>query len=74
MLEAVTLKEIEKVFSVTDAMGIHREAVVIPLEPGSPGRVRKLSNEKIEIIVDAHVPIDDWLKSLPDLIRQATGS
>ena len=73
MLESVTMNEIDKVFTVTDAMGIHREALVIPLGPGSPGRVRKLPNGKIEIIVDAQVPIDEWLKTLPDLIRAARG-
>ncbi len=73
MLEAVTMKEIEKIFAVTDAMGIHREALVIPLGPASPGRVRKLPSGKIEITVDAQAPLDEWLKGLPALIRQATG-
>lgn len=74
MLEAVTMKEIEKIFAVTDAMGIHRESLVIPLGPQSPGRVRKLPSGKIEITVDAQLPLDEWLKSLPALIRQATGA
>ena len=74
MLEAVTMKEIEKIFAVTDAMGIHREALVIPLGPASPGRVRKLPSGKIEITVDAQLPLDEWLKGLPALIRQATGA
>ena len=74
MLEAVTMKEIEKIFAVTDAMGIHREALVIPLGPQNPGRVRKLPSGKIEITVDAQVPIDEWLKGLPALIRQARGA
>ena len=74
MLEAVTMKEIEKIFAVTDAMGIHREALVIPLGPQSPGRVRKLPSGKIEITVDAQAPLDEWLKGLPALIRQATGA
>src|SRR5467141_1847368 len=37
MLQVVTLKEIEAIFSVTDAMGIHRESLVIPLAPGVSG-------------------------------------
>ena len=68
------MKEIEKIFTVTDAMGIHREALVIPLGPASPGRVRKLPSGKIEITVDARVPLDEWLEGLPALIRQATGA
>ena len=72
MLESVTLREIEKIFAVTDAMGIHRERLVIPLGPGLPGRVRTLPNGKIEIIVDAEIPIDEWVDDLPELIRRAT--
>ena len=68
MLEAVGMNEINKVFAVTDALGIHREKIVIPLGTG-PGRVRRLLNGKLEIVVDAETPIDEWLQGLPDLIR-----
>ncbi len=70
MLDAVGMNEITKIFAVTDALGIHRERVVIPLGTGK-GRVRKLLNGKLEIIVDAETPIDEWLESLPELIRAA---
>jgi hypothetical protein len=73
MLEAVGMAEINKIFAVIDAMGIHRESVVIPLGTGK-GRVRKLLNGKLEIIVDAEVPIDEWLETLPDLIKAAQAS
>ena len=39
MLEAVGMNEINKIFAVTDALGIHRETLVIPLGTGK-GRVR----------------------------------
>lgn len=68
MLEAVGMNEINKVFAVTDALGIHREKVVIPLGTGK-GRVRRLLNGKLEIVVDAETPIDEWLRGLPELIR-----
>lgn len=71
MLEAVTLKEIQEIFAVTDALGISREALVIPLGPGQPGRVRRLPSGKLEIVVDAEVPLAEWLRTLPDLIRAA---
>ncbi len=51
-------------------MGVHRESVVIPLGTGK-GRVRRLVNGKLEIIVDAETPIDEWLKSLPALVTAA---
>ena len=71
MLDAVGMNEINKIFAVIDAMGIHRESVVIPLGTGT-GRVRKLINGKLEIIVDAETPLDEWLKSLPELIKAAS--
>ena len=70
MLDAVGMHEINKIFAVIDAMGVHREQVVIPLGTGT-GRVRRLLNGKLEIIVDAETPIDEWLVGLPDLIRAA---
>jgi hypothetical protein len=72
MLDAVGMNEINKIFAVIDAMGVHRESVVIPLGAGT-GRVRKLINGKIEIIVDAETPIDEWLEGLPELIQAALG-
>ena len=73
MLDAVGMREIDKIFAVTDEMGVHREMLVIPLGTATPGRVRKLPSGKIEIIVDATEPIDEWLRRLPEMIRAATG-
>ena len=64
MLKAVTLKEIEQIFAITDAMGISREALVIPLRPESPGRVRKIAGGKLEIVVDSTAKFDEWLTQL----------
>jgi hypothetical protein len=74
MLEVVTMREIDAIFAVTDALGLHREALVIPLGPASPGRVRKLPNGKLEITVDAERPIDEWVKMLASLIAAAQGT
>src|SRR5215470_6626445 len=73
MLDAVGMNEINKIFAVTDAMGIHRESVVIPLGTGA-GRVRRMPSGKLEIIVDAETPIDEWLVRLPALIEDAVSS
>jgi hypothetical protein len=74
MLEVVTMREIDAIFAVTDALGLHREMLVIPLGPASPGRVRKLPNGKLEITVDAERPIDEWVKALSGLIAAAQGT
>lgn len=74
MLEVVTMKEIDAIFAVTDGLGIHREQLVIPLGPASPGRVRRLPNGKLEITVDAERPVEEWVTELPGLIAAAPGT
>jgi len=74
MLDVVTMKEIDAIFEVTDGLGIHREMLVIPLGPGSPGRVRRMPSGKLEIVVDAERPLEEWVKELPRLIAAAQGS
>jgi hypothetical protein len=70
MLTAVTIHEIRKLFEVLDRLEISREWVTIPLTPASPGSVKRLPNGKIEIIVDAEVPIDEWTRTLEtELLR-----
>lgn len=65
------MREIDAIFAVTDALGIHREMLVIPLGPVSPGRVRRLPSGKLEIVVEANRPIEEWVKELPALIAAA---
>jgi hypothetical protein len=74
MLQVVTMKEIDAIFTVTDALGIHREQLVIPLGPASPGRVRRLPSGKLEITVEAQRSLEVWLAELPALIAAARGT
>jgi len=67
-LEVVSMREIDAIFAITDALGIHREQLVIPLGPDTPGRVRRMPNGKLEIIVESTRPLDEWLRDLPALI------
>jgi hypothetical protein len=73
MLDAVTMREITRIFEVTDRMGIHRESVVIPLAPRHPGRVRKMPNGKLEIVVESEGSFDDWVAGLEAEIRKLQG-
>ena len=73
MLKEVTLREIERIFAVTDPLGISREALVIPLLPRHPGRVRKMPNGKIEIVVDSEGVFDAFVAGLEGEIRRVTG-
>jgi hypothetical protein len=70
-MEVVTMKEIDAIFEVTDALGVHREMLVIPLGPASPGRVRRLPSGKLEITVDAERDLQEWLRELPAMIAAA---
>ena len=69
-LQAVSFQQISKILEVTDAIGLNREWVEIPLSPENPGMVRRLSNGKLEIVVDAEQPFDQWLTGLPSRIQQ----
>lgn len=73
-LDVVSFKQISRILELTDSLGLNREWVEIPLSPESPGLVRKLTNGKLEIIVDADQSFDDWLGSLPKHIQLAQGT
>ena len=70
-LEVDSFQLISRILDVTDGLGLNREWVEIPLSPESPGRVRKLPNGKLEIIVDADQPFDAWLGTLEQPIQRA---
>lgn len=72
--QAVSFQQISRILEVTDALGLNREWVEIPLSPEHPGAVRRLSNGKLEIIVDAGQSFDQWLTDLPIRIQQAQAS
>jgi hypothetical protein len=73
VLEAVTLREIQAIFDITDRLGIHREQLVIPLGPRHPGRVRRMPNGKLEIVVEKDGDFAQWLAGLEGEIRKVTG-
>lgn len=68
-LDVVSFKQISRILEVTDLLGLSREWVEIPLSPETPGVVRRLPSGKLEIIVDAEQPFEDWLRSLPKHIQ-----
>lgn len=73
-LQVVSFNHISRILGVTDSLGLNREWVEIPLSPESPGTVRRLTNGKLEIVVDADQPFEDWLKSLPKHIQLIQGA
>jgi len=70
-IQQVGMAEIQRIFEITDPMGIHRESLMIPLGPKSPGSVRKKPNGKFEIVVDGSMEFEAWLAGLADALRTA---
>lgn len=73
-LQVVSFAHISRILELTDSLGLNREWVEIPLSPEQPGFVRRLGNGKLEIVVDADRPFEEWLHSLPRQIQQAQGT
>jgi len=69
LIKALSLKEVEQIFVITDAIGISREALVIPLRTESPGRMKLMPNGKLEIVVDRDSDFASWLEGLGEQIR-----
>jgi len=70
MPQGVQLAQIERIFEILDRLAISREAVVIPLRPQGAGSVKRLGNGKLEIVVPADIPFEQWYASLEDALRQ----
>lgn len=73
-MDVVSFAQISRILELTDSLGLNREWVEIPLSPERPGLVRRLDNGKLEIIVDADQPFDEWLGSLPRQIQSVQGT
>ena len=73
-MDAVSFAQISRILELTDSLGLNREWVEIPLSAARPGLVKRLTNGKLEIIVDADRPFEEWLGSLPTQIRSAQGT
>jgi hypothetical protein len=73
MVQVVGIHEINRIFEVTDRMGIHREALVIPLAPRHPGRVRRRPDGKIEIVVESEGDFEAWAGGLEAELKVLLG-
>ncbi len=64
----IDMQDMEAIFAVTDAFGIHRESVSVELSKEDPGSIQKSSGGTIEITVPASVTIQDFsLRLLAEL-------
>jgi len=67
-MQRVGGSEIRRILSVTDAAGVHREAVSIPLTARGTGSVRVTPAGRLEIVAPADTDFDLWLAALPGAI------
>ncbi len=66
-MDAVGPKEIGSILAVTDEIGIHREAVRIPLGTEGEGRVT-LDGRVVEIVAPTQGSFEAWVATLGDRI------
>ena len=65
MVEGIIgMEDMGLIFEVTDAMGIDRESISVPLGKEDPGAVRLLPGGEIEIVVPESVPTEEWVATL----------
>ncbi len=74
MTRTLTLAEIERIFQITDALGLSREALVIPLRPQHPGSLTRRKDGRLEIVVEAETSFDGWLQAFEAELRRFLGS
>jgi len=70
MAQAVTLDDMQKVFSVTDRLGIHRERVKVPLAKRGVGGVESLPGGVVRITLPEATPLEAWLPELDRELRR----
>ena len=64
MPTTISQQDMEAIFEVTDALGISREAITVPLGRKDPGTVRRMGSEQIQIVLPASVDTAVWLPTL----------
>lgn len=64
-MQPIRPAEVRRILEVTDALGIHREAVVIPLAREGAGGIRRVAGPKLEITAPEGDGFDAWLEGLP---------
>ena len=70
MPQGVQLAQIERIFEILDRLLISREAVIIPLCPQGRGGLVLLDDGKLEIVVPAEIPFDEWYAGLEPAIQK----
>ena len=68
-MESVSPDTINRILAVTDAIGIHREAVRVPLAPSAEGSVRLAGAGKLEVVAAQQANLEPFMAQLEARIR-----
>lgn len=64
--------QMRQVMEMVDGLGLHREAVRVPLSP-VPGGSLGITDGRLVIEVPADQDLDGWLAEIPDRVRALPG-
>lgn len=67
-MQPITPRQVQQILAATDRLGLHREAVIIPLGREGGGRLTVTPRGKLEIVAPEGPGFDDWLAGLPAAI------
>jgi len=62
--DIISMRDMGIIFEITDAMGIDREDISVPLEKEDPGDAYMLDTTNLEIVVPLSTDITDWIHEL----------
>ncbi len=62
--EIINMTDMGTIFSVTDAMGIHRESVSVELTKEDPGSINRAGGGKIEITIPETGTVEEFAQLL----------
>ena len=68
--EIIGMDDMMAVYEVTDAFGIDRETISVPLEKEGDGAVSRQLDGSIEITVPSATPVRDWLPALRTSLQE----
>ena len=64
-MDPIRPEHMRRILDVTDALGIHRESVRVPLARQGAGSARVLPDGRLEIVAPLAQDLDSWLHDLP---------
>ena len=64
------MEEMNQVFDVVDSLEISREAIEVELLPAGDGRIERLENGKVRIILPESSNLEGWMPHLRDRLLE----